>query len=189
MIDKLTIEHIAPYLPYNLQIVTPYGVNVPKNGIVYTVTGVGVFLGFEGYDLNFSVNESNRRSLKQSHNNFKPILRPKSHLIKEITFEGDTFIPHDRLQLGFKDHLPYEYEGAGVAYNRIITNTMSYSDWLLCVKWKIDVFDLIKNDLAINIDVLIKNGQEMCGNCGVAFTWDWHHEYNTCNLCGNDKAM
>lgn len=85
---------------------------------------------------------------------FMPILHPISDLVKEITYGGEKFVPHDRLQLGFLYKLPRTVQGKSVAENRIVTNTMSYTDWLQCIKWKIDVNDLISQEKAIDINTI-----------------------------------
>lgn len=30
---------------------------------------------------------------------------------------------------------------------------------------------------------------KMCGYCDIPFTYDWHHDYDTCPECGNDTPL
>lgn len=78
---KLSLEKLAPYLPYGLRgvcteeftgIETVYGMNYYKESQdVYLITS------FDDLDIEY----------------FKPILRPLSDLTKEIEYNGEKFIP------------------------------------------------------------------------------------------------
>ena len=72
--DKLELKDIAPYLPYDIKVCTSYGnntLNKPKKLL--------------GADID-------RLRTSKSYSIY-PLLRPMSDLIKEITHNGETFVP------------------------------------------------------------------------------------------------
>ena len=105
--NRLEIQrYLAPYLPYNLKMgvkdFVEYDVLglIPADGDIKIATNIegisGVsFLGINQYSL-------------------RPYLRPLSHLTKEITHNGETFVPIVRINeiLGIRHQLTrYEVDG------------------------------------------------------------------------------
>lgn len=77
--DKLTLEHLSPYLPYGLKVFS----KVTKS--TYEL------IGLSKHELMIADRDSFNGWY--SINNFKPIFRPISDLTKEIEHNGERFIP------------------------------------------------------------------------------------------------
>lgn len=155
MDNKLELKDFIMYLPYKLPArLSQQGIsNLDREYPDSNDRRVGYFNSFYfNEEFSGSIRVSDKTSFDVEEGDFEIILRPLSDLTKEIEYEGKKFVPHDRLQLGFLYGLPRTIQGRGVAENRIVTNTMSYTDWLQCIKWKIDVNDLIGQGKAIDIN-------------------------------------
>jgi hypothetical protein len=143
---ELEIKHLAPYLPYQL-------------------TGIASFLE----DTIFVVDTLNSRTLRvvgetKFGNNvplgcfckeFKPILRPKTDLNKEIIVNGE------------KHQMWLLLNGCKVLDNGKIENMngylfnvldLKYSQIKTMLEFHIDIFDLIPQGIAIDINTLSANG-------------------------------
>lgn len=128
---KLELKHLSPYLPYGLKIFSE--------------------ITEENYTLihyNSMLDNNIEAVLKIEW--YKPILRPLSDLTKEITetecgnpIHLDMFDDDDRTILELKN--PYKY-------NDILTVSVNAYNYLL--KNHFDVFGLIQNNLAIDINTL-----------------------------------
>lgn len=140
--DKLTIEHLAPYLPYGLKCHNMGNFDEDGNPYVQEIVGLEtdyVVVSFDNYDDRYLFEET------------FPILRPLSGLIREIEHKDVALIPaiymesHDitlgeRLKLisrGSKDFymLPW---------------------WVISklIEWHFDVFGLIEKGLAVDINTI-----------------------------------
>lgn len=75
----------------------------------------------------------------------KPILRPLSDLTKEIEVNGEKFVPQDKMK-----HLDLEWL---INSDNLIMKT-NYEDVLKLLEWHFDIFELIKDKLAIDINTL-----------------------------------
>lgn len=154
---KLTLEHLAPYLPYNLNIY--YELLNDRNQQAWRLTPTNV---------NFCIENQN-----------KPILRPLSDLTKEIEVNGEKFIPIvELLKIIYADKLHPEEDSY---YNEIEYGLTGHArawfkyraqleimipDFNLLkqpyfivnklFEWHFDVFNLIENNLAIDINTLNK---------------------------------
>ncbi len=91
---------------------------------------------------------------------FKPILYPLSYLTKEITHNGDTFVPYDRLEKIKKDIQIYEPLNPELSIELcIITENYSQQIDLMdgylimkqLIEWRFDIFRLIDNNIAIPV--------------------------------------
>jgi hypothetical protein len=126
---KLELKHLAGYLPYRLKVsnnLFPYDIN--------TVSG----LKNETY---FIENES-----KYAYGDIytcKPILRPLSDLKKEIEVNGEKFVP--------KDWIGYNYIGENLDTN---IATWSHRTIQKLLEWHFDIYGLIEQNLAIDINTL-----------------------------------
>jgi hypothetical protein len=131
--EQLTIKELAPYLPYDLN-------------TIFTLSNV----------INTHKDEIRYKKLTAENVDFvlmfcKPILRPLSDLIKEIEVNGEKFRPAYRTQLYMNDkYLPLTINGRIVLENRIVTNTILYTDMQYLISLHFDVFGLIDRNLAIN---------------------------------------
>ena len=131
---KLEQKHIAPYLPYGLKIMV-VGYN-RLNAIVsltpsYLADTTGV----------------------------KLILRPLSDLTKEIEFNGKRFIPD--LWFNDTDYTDYFEEdflrGITRRKNPYNIKQCSYQVIQKLIEWHFDIFGLIEEGLAIDINTLKNN--------------------------------
>ena len=142
---KLELKHIAPYLPYKLQ---------------------GVF-NLRSVADNYP-NEMRRKELKPDAVDFfvdycKPVFRPLSDLTKEIEHNGERFNPMRKLGEFMYIAQPDSFgnEKDAVNWVRAMTNLVSYDclnlPYFVCEKlfeWHFDVFGLIDEGLAIDINTL-----------------------------------
>jgi hypothetical protein len=137
--EKLELKHLSAYLPYRLK--------MDSYGRKYILTG---------FILESSLNVKD-----------KPILRQLSDLTKEIEISGEMFIPIEKL----KEIFDFDFNGDGFELTNDLTIIYtSYSDtegfmfpsnfWInvyqKLFEWHFDVFGLIENNLAININTLNK---------------------------------
>lgn len=133
---KLTLEHLAGYLPYGLAIeILDYKRDYV--GIHYSKVNGHYFIGDELY-LTYEGGSTGK-----SMQSCKPILRPLSDLTKEIEVGGEKIVPQDELGLYCLDGLsPF-----GIKYLRV-----GVCDLLL--KWHFDIHGLLEQNLAIDINTL-----------------------------------
>jgi len=142
---KLELKRLAPYLPYGLNVIEE------EIGEKFQVAGFNVS------NNEFLIHDNIEGSIEEySVNLLKPILRPLSDLTKEIEVNGEKFVPAFRTQLHLDKSLPLLHHGRILLENRIITNTISYSDMQFLISLHFDVFNLIENNLAIDINTLNK---------------------------------
>lgn len=141
---KLKLSHITPYAAYKLK-------------VIYE----GIECGLEGFDLhlkNTVIVERINVNLKE----IKPILRPISDLDKEIEINGKKFIPINKLEDEFPDSIKYKNtdkwryiklmcDDGTECYNLLAIPLEAIQ---LLTKWHFDVFNLINNELAIDINTL-----------------------------------
>ena len=160
---ELELKHLAPYLPYSLKVIddahfeptTLFGLD--KNS-VFTLTNV-IWTFF--------------------YKEIKPILHPLSDLTKEIEHNGEKLVPAIELaklsvELGFyKDVSPsmgFDYSIVNKPFGKMLKISKN-GQWVLIVsfnnvdrlkhsfyekllEWHFDVFNLIPNNLAIDINTL-----------------------------------
>jgi len=144
MENILTLEHLAPYLPYGLK------VKVEDYKCDYVGREFDEVIGFHQWDksgLLWSV--LTEGGAKPSLNRVKPILRPLSDLTKEIEVDGEKFVPLNKLRLDFD--LDFDAE------ERSFVNMFEIlEDYNKLLKWHFDVHGLIPKNLAIDINTLEK---------------------------------
>ena len=136
---KLELKHLAPYLPYRLEV-------MDSDNNIDMCIGIKYWLGWDvvcDYEWGHST---------KPLSSVKPILRPLSDLTKEIEHNGERFVPIDELR--------YTYSGFYIEFNGSLLikskNTHIYIsiDWPNAIKeklleWHFDVFGLINEGLAI----------------------------------------
>jgi hypothetical protein len=120
---KLELKHLAAYLPYGLKVKHEGNITM----LMTCERKKGDFLAIESVIDGYG----------------KPILRPLSDLTKEITHNGQTFVPKSVIDMAF----PAERMGLNPATwsHRVITKL---------IEWHFDVFGLIEKGLAIDINSL-----------------------------------
>ncbi len=136
---KLELKHIAPYLPYGLK----YQEENKAQTILKTVDA--------GIDMvNFGW--GNAKYLRE----IKPILRPLSYLTKEIEVNGKKFVPLTELlnisnfdvsKMSWEEQLDYGHIYCDLSF-------INFYDLQLLLEWHFDVFGLIDENLAIDINTL-----------------------------------
>lgn len=169
--DKLELKDIAPYLPHSL------GVKILNHLNDYTGKEFSEINGyyFIGKSLHITYNGGNTG---KSISEFKPLLRPMSDLTKEITHNGETFVPIARLlRMKFPDEpLIGRYSIIKVSksgYPRAYFEFMATKEiriypfelfdtpyWIIqkLQEWKFDTEKLIERGLAINLNE-VDNGK------------------------------
>lgn len=143
---KLELKYINPYLIYGLTAET-FSSDSDKQ-VVDIISSVD----YEHSIITF-LNEGNRHIY-----DVKPLLRPLSQLTKEITHNGETFVPIDIMynhwlslpEYGLEDDTPLNR----MLFDAIIgIPVTSYPYYMVQMmhEWKFDLYDLINNNLAIEI--------------------------------------
>lgn len=137
---ELELKHIAPYLPYGLK----YKVGSVKNGTYELID-----LGFFHIQLISDIENEEVLTRNIDDESIKPILRPLSDLTKEIRHKDVNFIPVEFLtKEGFNIYVEWIESG----FTDIIHSNYKFIQLLL--EWHFDVFGLIEQGLAIDINTL-----------------------------------
>lgn len=131
----LELRHLSPYLPYKLKVVEDGKIKVMNAYSGHSTYWVGLEL-----------------VIKQK-GNIKPILRPLTDLTKEIEINGEKFVPTEWLEekyytLDLHDQCLRLLEEDG-------ENWINQCDYMLVehlLEWHFDIFSLIPNELAIDIN-------------------------------------
>jgi hypothetical protein len=143
---KLEIKHIVPYLPYELKFL--------YHGNIYKIRWINS-IGDIDYDSEIDfINPFPPNIFSKELDLVKLMFRPLSDLNKEIEVNGERFVPIERLfevESNIDRHLNYlEIEQQSLI-------GMKYIPFGIVNKlfeWHFDVFGLIEDDLAININTL-----------------------------------
>jgi hypothetical protein len=140
---KLELKHLAGYLPY--------GLKYKCNGNIY-------------YYEHCSTRDFD-------YENSKPILRPLSDLTKEIEVNGEKFVPiivlakmaygnFSYTKVSFSENeywigVSFDSGNYGYSVNRgMIELSNRYDVMLKLLEWHFDIYGLIENGLAIDINTL-----------------------------------
>lgn len=152
---KLSITHLAPYLPYGLKVQTSWSID--GFGWICTSKAIGLYrdeLLLEPYTIlhkhipyRISID---RTSL--SDPDTKPLLLPMSSLYTEITHNGKTFIPQKELDWGsWNDEIGYIVSAEYGENSRVAINVLDFiDDYYKLLEWHFDVFGLIDKGLALD---------------------------------------
>lgn len=135
IMKKLTIEHLAPYLPYKLEF---WSNNLGRKR---------------------KMKEGNIESIVENNHSMKPILHPLSDLVEGIIHDGETFIPKQYLEEKFRRKMDIS---EGVINGSVVyLNTDDWEQWQdlywifqKLFEWHFDIFELIEQGLAIDINTL-----------------------------------
>ncbi len=131
--QKLTVKELAPYLPYGLKC------QVTDNGLVKTDTLLAVYA--DG-----SCSFANIVESQKGFEEIKPILRHPSALKFEFEHEGENIVP----LLDFFDSNEKEMYSFANSKTPLFLN-YPYTMWSQLLEWKIDIFGLIGQGLAIDM--------------------------------------
>ena len=141
---KLELKHLAAYLPHKLKI--QY-----QTGIIYE------FIGPEEYGIQMISKDGQLKTC--GIRTFKPILRPLSDLTKEIEVNGKKFVPQDEFSILYGGGVPHvgrklwlEIFIDNIKYSPIDTISFGVVEKLL--EWHFDIYGLIENNLAIDVNTL-----------------------------------
>ena len=148
--QKLELKHLSAYLPYQLKCIYKGDKNVNILGLSYN----------EGEKLLIKIGTHEWTNLF----NIKPIIRPLSDLTKDIEVNGEKFIPIEWFEIGDDDNVAVDYGNGNVKligllkdmskYNFIDLAYINYGVVEKLLEWHFDIFGLIKQNLAIDINTL-----------------------------------
>ncbi len=127
---KLELKHLAPYLPYRLKIKTKHGWHTMETLNDWEVNG--------DHEESFSYEDHENQDVE-----FKPILRPLSDLTIDL-FNELKLSSYMRTQIGVF--------GFNIEWG--IMETCPYTDFEILLSNHFDVFGLIEEGLAIDINTL-----------------------------------
>ncbi len=141
---KLELSHLAPYLPYELQI-----------DAIKRYEGIRTMVCTENSSENVTIDAVLRLQ-------YRPILRPLSDLTKEIECNSKNFVAFDKIKnnhidffadTDFEDYILDRYNKSGF-WATVIFLPSGLVELLL--EWHFDVFGLIEKGLAIDINTFLK---------------------------------
>lgn len=145
---QLELKHLAPYLPYGLECnVVGCDGNTYKDCLL---TEASTKDSYESFC--FLYKDEMIAEVSMVHiENIKPVLRPLSDLLKDVEFSSDKVLEMDDLEYDFTDvqidmlnENKLHSQVCWVVFQRLIENHF-------------DVFGLIKQGLAIDINTLKNN--------------------------------
>ena len=148
MKPQLTLKHLAPYLPYGLKCKWNQ-----SNPFIL----VGLQKGNESVNNDLWTWKDGSRYLTGYLYECKPILRPLSDLTNEIEHNGEKFIPMEYIMSmnskSFKESLIKDRLTEALI-NDLKHNRLQYKYCEKLFEWHFDVFGLIPEGLAIDINTL-----------------------------------
>lgn len=146
---KLELEHIAPYLPYGLKVVSKYGEVSEIDSLSFSLDG------HERTSLNLMVGKEPKRFRGSNFEYIKPILRPLSDLFELVDYNDGNGL----VKLGYKygivkddDDYCEEVYADQCESPKAYIPLESYNFWLF--ENHFDVFGLIDKGLAIDINTI-----------------------------------
>jgi hypothetical protein len=162
MENKLTLEHLAPYFPYGIELAF-----VLRDEIRYVgkITCIYDMQEYDDIKIKIGYNDAERIWM------FKPILRTLSDLTKEIEHNGERFVSIDFLksisEVPYSESFRFE-DGNFMFTTQIMDSSYGNHQWLdydFCCsnqyemykklfEWHFDVFGLIDAGLAFDINTL-----------------------------------
>ncbi|MGV0854794.1 hypothetical protein ACTS9E_04265 [Empedobacter brevis] len=141
---SLELKHISPYLPYGLK-----GRVDKETYIQEENERIGELKTIDLADHQYHLAVYNDLGYFLSWiDEFKPILRPLSDLMKEIEVNGEKFVPFDEIR-------SYSFElNNNKKWQKVVLEDMPYSEVQKLFEWHFDVFGLIEKGLAVDINTL-----------------------------------
>jgi len=125
---ELEIKHVGFYLPYGLKAINTH------RGFIVDIFGIQLDL-----DIIHNLGKTPIRFIN-------PILRPLSDITKEIEHNGERFVPYEKL--GKRPNL-LDYKIEEIDFKRL-----PYELIEKLLEWHFDIFNLIPNNLAIDINTI-----------------------------------
>ncbi len=144
---KLELKHLAPYLPYGLKLI----VGGNKANVAYMSTKRIAFIYTSG------IGEVNKLAWGHASGKVKPILRPLSDLTKEIEHNGEKFVPEEWFIKEIQRHSVKAL--FDIMHSSGLEAAILSADYFVIQKlfeWHFDVFGLIPEGLAIDMNTLKK---------------------------------
>ncbi len=142
MQKQITIEQLSPYFPYDLHLKSKPGGTIFKMGLYNNMLGKGI----------------ETRTIDQCLG-MVPLLRPLSSLTKEITHNGETFMPIDHFEYGDDDAPGITFKNAYRDLQTIATYNVQHDIQFLpagvvqlLISWHFDIHGLIDAGLALPIN-------------------------------------
>lgn len=152
---ELTIEHLAAYLPYGVRCVYQTGNGMGEHASV--IESIDMSRPYSFGSAFWPMNDLKKCKL---------ILRPLSDLTREITQNGETFVPTEWFEIGDDNNESIDYGKGNVwlikllkdmaKHNFIELPYMNYGVVRKLHEWHFDTFRLIESGLAIDINTLPK---------------------------------
>jgi len=137
---KLEIKHLTGYLPYGLKAkMNIFGDNQTE----VVIEGLSTIGEVELSGIRTTVNEFFDIS------EIKPILRPLSDLTKEIEVNGGKFVPIEYNAFKHSKEDIIEFQNKFIHYK-----AMKFGIIERFLEWHFDIYGLIENGLAIDINTL-----------------------------------
>lgn len=154
---KLELKHLAPYLPYGLKM------QCRRHFIIYGEVHILPLNGISkniDWQLELIKPNDDLAFIGINEKGFKPILRPLSDLTKEIEHNGEKFVPTKWL-LENSHVFNYSKEDMETLIGMLLhvfsdVDALPQRVFNKLIEWKFDVFYLISNGLAIDINTLNK---------------------------------
>ena len=137
---KLELKHLAPYFPYGLK------AKMLDCKIDYVGKQFDEIIGVHQWSKDGDWCLLTEGGSKPSLDRIKPILRNLSDLTKEIEHNGERFVPMERIN-PVKDFFNADYIES-------MPLSVPYSLFVRLLEFHFDVFNLIPNGLAIDINTL-----------------------------------
>ena len=143
--NQLTKKEVAAYLPYGVEIYHSQFMfrevwNKPNKGTLIGITSIIP----ETFDI-VMLRDKDNYHLQDSIAHFKLALRPLSDLTKEIEHNGERFIPLYRLMKEDKAFTTSFIDAFGY-------EELKVSVYELLLEWHFDIFHLIPNGLALDLN-------------------------------------
>lgn len=136
--ETLTIKELAPYLPYGLTVSNK--INLSEYGICKNTIE-----RLDGFVLGNVLTDMDEFYIKYCILH----LRPLSDLTKEITHNGETFVPIENIAIYSPTNqgLPYLIEQIKTGFIEVIVFNK-------LISWHFDLFGLIDKGLAIDLNTI-----------------------------------
>jgi hypothetical protein len=140
---KLEPKHIIPYLPYKLKLYA---------GEYFLKNNLDVIL--DRCDVTTKIIDATNLEGNWFIDQVKPILRPISDLTKEIEVNGEKFVPYKWLKENYLTYNKYNRNWFKNKTNLANIKILPYDIIEKLFEWHFDIFGLIENRLAIDINTL-----------------------------------
>lgn len=150
---KLELKHLTPYLPYRLTGMTQKRLLVVE-GINYKNELPIIWSEIEGNFKGIAQLPVYNKEFPNGSAGFKPILRPLSDLTKEVEIDNKKFIPKDYIEKSFNERFKPVLWDTWFEDIEEYRYSWPYGLIILLFQWHFDVFGLIDEGLAIDINTL-----------------------------------